>query len=266
MLVSGFYANPHQPGEFRFPQATNIFIHEERIMAAPAVGFSDRRAARFFETTVGMKIVMAITGAVLFLFVVGHLLGNLQVFEGREALNRYAVFLRIEPPLLWTVRIVLLICVLLHIWSSWKLVRRKWDARPVKYQMKKPAGSSYASRTMYWSGPIILAFVIYHLMQYTFGVGGTPFNVLANGEVDVYANLVEGFRNPAVSIFYIIAMILLCMHLYHGVWSAFQTLGASHPRYTPMLKNFSAIIAILIAIGYISIPLSILLGFVGGDV
>jgi len=231
---------------------------------APAV--ANRRASRFYDSTVGMKVVMAVTGLILFLFVVGHLLGNLQVFEGREALNRYAVFLRIEPPLLWTVRIILLISVLLHIWSSWKLVRRKWDARPVKYQMKKPAGSSYASRTMYWSGPIILAFVIYHLMQYTFGVGGTPFNVLANGEVDVYANLVEGFRNPAVSIFYIIAMILLCMHLYHGVWSAFQTLGASHPRYTPMLKNFSAIIAILIAIGYISIPLSILLGFVGGDV
>ena len=232
--------------------------------AAPAV--ANRRASRFYDTTVGMKVVMAVTGLILFLFVVGHLLGNLQVFEGREALNRYAVFLRIEPPILWTVRIALLAAVLLHIWSSIKLVRRKWDARPVKYQKKKPAGSSYASRTMYWSGPIILTFVIYHLMQYTFGVGGTPYTILPNGEVDVYGNLVQGFRVPVVSIFYIIAMILLCTHLYHGIWSAFQTLGASHPRYTPMLKNASAIIAILLAIGYISIPLSILLGFVGGDV
>ncbi|HZU26319.1 MAG TPA: succinate dehydrogenase cytochrome b subunit [Bryobacteraceae bacterium] len=237
-------------------------------MAAPAVGFSDRRAARFFETTVGMKIVMAITGAVLFLFVVGHLLGNLQVFEGREALNRYAVFLRIEPPLLWTVRIVLLICVLLHIWSSWKLWRRKREARPVKYEMKKPAGSSYASRTMYWSGPIILAFVIYHLMQYTFGVGGTPYDQWAGhpGEIDVYANLVHGFRIWPISAFYIIAMVLLCLHLYHGIWSAFQTLGASHPRYTPMLKNAAALIAILLAAGYISIPVAILTGLIGGDV
>src|SRR5579884_3774517 len=110
-------------------------------MSAPAIGLSDRRAARFYDSTVGMKAVMALTGIVLFLFVVGHLLGNLQVFEGRNAINRYAVFLRIEPPILWTVRIVLLLCVLLHIWSSWKLARRKWDARPVKYTMKKPAGS-----------------------------------------------------------------------------------------------------------------------------
>lgn len=235
-------------------------------MAAPAVGFSDRRAARFYNTTVGMKIVMAVTGLVLFLFVVGHLLGNLQVFEGREALNRYAVFLRIEPPLLWTVRIVLLLCVLLHIWSSWKLVRRKWQARPIGYLKKKPAGSSYASRTMYWSGPIILAFVIYHLMQYTFGVGGTPYITMSNGEVDVYRNLVLGFRVPAVSIFYIVAMVLLCLHLYHGIWSAFQTLGASHPRYTPMLKNAAAVIAILLAAGYISIPVAIWSGLIGGDI
>ncbi len=235
-------------------------------MSAPAAGLTDRRPVRFYDSTVGMKVVMAVTGIVLFLFVVGHLLGNLQVFEGRDAINRYAVFLRIEPPILWTVRLVLLACVLLHIWSSWKLVRRKWDARPVKYTMKKAAGSSYASRTMYWSGPIILAFVIYHLMQYTFGVGGTPYTTLPGGEIDVYANLVHGFRVPAVSAFYVIAMMLLCLHLYHGIWSAFQTLGASHPRYTPLLKNAAAVISILLAVGYISIPLSILLGFVGGDV
>ena len=235
-------------------------------MTAAAPGFSDRRATRFYDTTVGMKIVMAITGLVLFLFVVGHLLGNLQVFEGRAALNRYAVFLRIEPPILWTVRIFLLICVLLHIWSSWKLVRKKWQARPIGYEMKKPAGSSYASRTMYWSGPIILAFVIYHLLQYTFGVGGTPYIVMPSGEVDVYRNLVLGFRVPAVSIFYIVAMCLLCLHLYHGIWSAFQTLGASHPRYTPMLKNAAAAIALLLAAGYISIPVAIWSGLIGGEI
>src|SRR5277367_4805032 len=116
----------------------------------------------FYTSTAGKKAAMALSGCILFLFVVGHLIGNLQIYQGAEKLNRYAVLLRSEPALLWAVRVVLLGMVLLHVWSAVQLASRNIGARPVGYQKKKATGSSYASRTMYWSGPIILAFVIYH--------------------------------------------------------------------------------------------------------
>jgi len=200
---------------------------------------------------------MAVSGLVLFLFVIGHLIGNLQIYEGPEKLNNYAKFLRSIPAALWTVRITLLVMVLLHIWSSVQLALLKFDARPTGYIMKKATQSSYASRTMYWSGPIILAFVIYHLLDFTFGTLNPNFQ-----EGNVYANVVASFKLIPVSVFYIIAMLLLCMHLYHGLWSMFQSLGFSHPRYTPLLKRSAAVVAILIAAGNISIPLSVLIGLV----
>jgi len=200
---------------------------------------------------------MAVSGLVLFLFVIGHLIGNLQIYEGPEKLNNYAKFLRSIPAALWTVRITLLVMVLLHIWSSVQLALLKFDARPTGYIMKKATQSSYASRTMYWSGPIILAFVIYHLLDFTFGTLNPNFQ-----EGNVYANVVASFKLIPVSVFYIIAMLLLCMHLYHGLWSMFQSLGFAHPRYTPLLKRSAAVVAILIAAGNISIPLSVLIGLV----
>jgi succinate dehydrogenase / fumarate reductase cytochrome b subunit len=161
------------------------------------------------------------------------------------------------PALLWGVRLTLIVTVLLHIWSSLQLARLKFDARPTGYVKKKATQSSYASRTMYWSGPIILAFVIYHLLDFTFGTVNPNFQ-----EGDVYANVIASFQLIPVSAFYIVAMLLLCMHLYHGLWSMFQSLGFSHPRYTPMLKLGAAVVAILIAAGNISIPVSVLAGLV----
>ena len=200
---------------------------------------------------------MAVSGMILFLFVLGHLVGNLQIYEGPEKLNNYARFLRSMPALLWGVRITLLVTVLLHIWSSVQLALLKFDARPTGYVKKKATQSSYASRTMYWSGPIILAFVIYHLLDFTFGTVNPNFQ-----EGNVYANVIASFQLVPVSAFYIVAMLLLCMHLYHGLWSMFQSLGFSHPRYTPMLKRGAAVVAILIAAGNISIPVSVLAGLV----
>ncbi len=227
-------------------------------MSASAAGFSDTRAARFWTATIGKKVVMAISGAVLFLFVVGHLIGNLQVFMGAKRFNSYAELLRVEPALLWTVRIVLLLMVILHIWASIQLaLLNKLEARPVGYVKKKAIGSSYASRTMYWSGPIIAAFVIYHLMQFTWGIGGTPFD-----EGLAYQNLVRGFQVPVISIFYVIAMGLLMMHLYHGVWSMFQTMGVNHPRYTPILRRFAQLVSIVLFVGFSSIPLAVLTGII----
>ena len=200
---------------------------------------------------------MAVSGLILFLFVLGHLVGNLQIYEGPEKLNNYARLLRSMPALLWGARITLIVMVALHIWSSIQLALLKIEARPVGYVKKKAAASSYPSRTMYWSGPIILAFVIYHLLDFTFGAINPRFQ-----EGDVYANVVASFQDIRVSAFYIVAMVLLCMHLYHGLWSMFQSLGFSHPRYTPVLKHVAAAVAILIAAGNISIPVSVLAGLV----
>jgi succinate dehydrogenase / fumarate reductase cytochrome b subunit len=217
----------------------------------------DARALRFWNTTLGKKAVMAVSGVVLAGFVIGHLLGNLQIFLGPDRFNGYSRSLRQLPALVWSVRVLLLVMVILHIWSSLELAVTKSEARPVGYAKWKPTSSTYASRTMYMTGPIIAAFVVYHLMQFTFGVGGTPFE-----ENDVYGNVIAGFRVPAVSGFYILAMGLLCLHLRHGLWSLFQTLGFYHPRYTPRLKTAATVAALIIFLGFISIPVAVLAGVI----
>ncbi|HEX8872847.1 MAG TPA: succinate dehydrogenase cytochrome b subunit [Candidatus Acidoferrum sp.] len=227
-------------------------------MSATAATFP-AGSLRFWQTTVGKKAIMAVTGFILFGFVVGHLLGNLQIFLPPEKINHYAATLRSLPALLWGARITLLLSVALHIWSSFQLWRLQRAARPVPYVKKANVHSTYASRTMLWSGPIILAFVIYHLLHFTFGVAhpGGPFD-----PHNVYNNVVFGFRVWPVSLFYIIAMVMLCYHLYHGLWSMFQSLGFSHPVYTPWLRRFAKLVATLIAVGNISIPVAVLAGFI----
>ena len=177
-------------------------------MSATAVPLSSANL-RFWQTTVGKKAGMAVTGVVLFGFVVAHLLGNLQIYLSAEKLNHYSATLHSMPTLLWGARITLLVSVILHIWASWQLVLLQRAARPVAYTKKVNANSTYASRTMAWSGPIIFAFVIFHLLHFTFGVvhPGGPFV-----EHDVYSNVVTGFQFWPVSLFYIIAMVMLCYH------------------------------------------------------
>src|SRR5579862_8620683 len=212
------------------------------------------RVLRFWNTTIGKKAVMAVSGIILGGFVIAHLIGNLQIFLGPDQFNGYARTLRHLPELVWPVRIVLLISVILHIWSSLQLAVLKSEARPRGYERYRPSGSSYASRTMYWSGPIIFAFVVYHLMQFTYGVGGTAYNPF-----DAYGNVINGFRVPAVSIFYIIAMALLCLHLRHGLWSLFQTLGFYHPRHTPRVHRAASLVSLFVFFGFISIPVAVML-------
>lgn len=227
-------------------------------MASSTIGVTaPARTLRFWSTTVGKKAVMAVSGVVLAGFLVAHLLGNLQIFLGPDRFNGYARLLKALPELLWSVRIALFISVALHIWSSIQLAVVKGEARPVDYVRRKPIASSYASRTMYWSGPIVAAFIIYHLMQFTFGIGGTPYM-----ESDPYGNVINGFRVPAVSLFYIVAMGILCLHLRHGLSSIVQSLGFHHPRYTPRLKAASAIVATLIFFGFISIPVAVMAGVI----
>src|SRR5277367_6853657 len=217
------------------------------------------RAPGFWASTVGKKIVMAVTGVMMFGFVIAHPLGNLQVFEGPAKLNAYGAFLHSIGELLWPVRAILLIAIALHIIATVQLGLRNKRARPVGYSVKKAIASSYASRTMYWSGPIVLAFIIFHLLHLT---AGYIHPGAAYIEGDVYHNVVAGFQVWWVSVWYIFAVSLLGLHLRHGIWSMFQSVGLNHPRYTPLLKNAAIWIAVIIVLGYISIPISVLLGLV----
>jgi succinate dehydrogenase / fumarate reductase cytochrome b subunit len=192
---------------------------------------------------------------------VGHLAGNLQVFLGAERMDNYAAFLHATPTLLWPVRALLLVCIVLHIVASIQLTRLKQEARPVGYVKKEAIASSYASRTMMWSGPIVAAFVVYHILDLTTGAANTP----QFRELRAYENLVYSFRRIPVSGFYIVAMVLLGMHLYHGLWSIFQSVGFSHPRYTPAIKRAAAWVAILLMAGFISIPIAVMTGLVGSN-
>src|SRR3984893_5064210 len=219
----------------------------------------DNRAPSFWASTIGKKIVMAVTGILMFAFVIGHLLGILPVFEGPAKLNAYGAFLHSIGEFLWPARIILLIAVTLHIVATVQLALRKKRARPVVYSVKKAIASSYASRTMYWSGPIVLAFIIFHLLHLT---AGYIHPGAAYIEGDVYHNVVSGFQVWWVSLSYIVAVSLLGLHLRHGLWSMFQTLGIHQPQYTLRFKKAAMVIALLITLGYISIPISVLLGLV----
>jgi succinate dehydrogenase / fumarate reductase cytochrome b subunit len=226
-----------------------------------------QRAIRFYEAAIGKKVVMAVTGVILFGYVIGHLIGNLQIYaHDPQQINHYAGFLHSPANVipLWAIRAFLLGAVILHITASIQLWKLNRMARPVSYVKKDDASTSYAARTMLWSGPIVAAFIIFHILHLT--VGAIPFAPAVDlnnnpATPDVYTNVVTGFQNYGVSAFYIIAMILLCMHLNHGLWSMFQSVGFSHPKYSPIIKKGAAVVALLICIGNCSIPIAVMTGF-----
>ena len=225
-------------------------------MTATTVDNQLSQALQFYEAPIGKKVVMAATGVILFGFVLGHMAGNLQIFLGREKFDAYAELLQHTPALLWGVRTVLLVSVILHITASIQLTRLKQRARPIGYRKKAAVDSSYASRTMMWSGPIIAAFIVYHLLHFTLGTVHPNFQ-----EGHVYDNVLAGFRVLPVSIAYIVAMVLLGMHLNHGLWSMFQSLGVGNPRYSAGLRRFAHIFSILVVLGFISIPIAVMAGY-----
>ena len=215
------------------------------------------RAARFYDSAIGKKAIMAITGLILFGFLIAHMAGNLQVFLGMEVMNNYAETLHANPPLLWAARIVLLVSVLLHIWASIQLYLLKKEARPISYIKPGNVQASWASRTMMLSGPVIAAFVIFHLLHLTTGTLHPRFV-----ELRAYENVVNGFRQPLVSVIYVVAMLLAGSHLSHGIWSMFQSMGFSHPRYTPLIKKFASVFAWILVAGFVSVPVAVLAGLV----
>ena len=215
--------------------------------------------ATFARSTVGRKVVMAVTGFILFGFILGHLAGNLLLYKGPEAIRAYALFLRafLHGAGLWIARAVLLVSAVLHVWSATSLTLQSWAARPVAYRDWTARDSTYASRTMRWGGVILLVFIVYHLLHFTFGTVHPDFK-----ELEPYHNVVAGFRVLPVSLFYIVAMILLGLHLDHGVWSMLRTLGLSHPRYARYARLAAAGFAILVVVGNVSFPIAVLLGWV----
>ena len=223
------------------------------------------RPRGLYATDVGKKYVMAITGIVLMLFVLGHMVGNLKIYLGADSLNAYSHWLRDvgEPAvprevLLWIVRIVLLVAVFAHIDSAARLTRSNRRARPVGYEASREyAAADFASRTMRWTGPIIALFVIFHLLDLTWGTANPDFN-----SGDPYANVVASFERVPVAIVYVLANLALAVHLYHGSWSLFQTMGWTWPRHNEWRRYFAIAFATVIAIGNISFPIAVVTGVV----
>lgn len=218
---------------------------------------SSSRLARILLSSIGLKLIMAATGVILSGFVLGHMIGNLKAFEGAEALNAYGKLLHFEPALLWGVRFVLLGSIGLHIASWILLFRSNQAARPKGYQVVKRKEASLASLSMRVTGPLIVAFVIFHILHLTTGTVHPSFK-----EGDVYGNVVSGLRAAPVALIYVLAMICLGFHLWHGVWSLFQTLGAGQPRYSSFGRHFATVFTLVVVLGFIAVPLSVLAGVV----
>jgi succinate dehydrogenase / fumarate reductase cytochrome b subunit len=217
------------------------------------------RAVSFFGSTVGRKVVMALSGILLFGFVLAHMVGNLQLYLGPHALNEYSATLHemLHGAGLWIARGGLLLVVGLHIWAATALTLAERGVRPEGYRAVRHRESTYASRTMIWSGPILFLFIVYHLLHLTTGTVHGSFI-----EGDVYHNVVAGFSFWPVSLFYIVAMLALGLHLRHGVWSMLQTVGLSHPRWNGLRSAAANAFALVLVVGNISMPVAVLAGLV----
>jgi succinate dehydrogenase / fumarate reductase cytochrome b subunit len=224
-----------------------------------------RRSPKAAKTSsVFKKIVMATSGIIMLLFLIAHMIGNLHVFQGATAFNSYSEWLRTvgEPALpyrtvLTIIEIVLTVSVIAHIWSAASLWRQARRARPQSYVTKKSVAQTYASRTMRWGGVIVGLFIVYHLLDLTFGVANP-----AGTDSTPYGRLVAGFSNPIPTIVYVIALIALGFHLRHGIWSATQTLGQSNKRREKTVNAFAIAFSVVLIAGYLIVPFSVVFGLV----
>jgi len=226
---------------------------------------------RGLTSSVGLKFLMGLTGLLLVLFLIGHLLGNLQVFLGEEALNKYAGHLQSLGGFLWVIRLGLLSVFAVHVLTGITLWFKNRQARPVAYATYDPLQSSFFSRTMIWSGLLILAFLSYHLLHFTLHVTNPEHVTQALGDADhghtnVYAMVIRGFREPSIALTYVVSMILLGFHLFHGIGSMFQSLGWNYPKYEGLYQGLSKAIATILVLGNIVMPLCVLFGVIGEGV
>jgi len=219
----------------------------------------------FCHSSIGRKMIVAATGAILILFVIGHLLGNLQIFLGPEWINSYSQHLRDLGPLLWIIRFVLLCTVMLHIYFTILLAIENRRARPEHYIDKENVKATWASRHMVVSGLVVLAFIIFHLLHFTARKFNPQFPLLKLDPLnryDVYSMMVYGFQNIYVSVFYVIGLFLLTLHLTHGASSFLQSLGLNNKKLNPRLAFAGRVFAWLLFLGYTSIPVAVLVGLI----
>lgn len=213
----------------------------------------------FWRSSIGKKIVMAATGIIMIGFLISHMLGNLLVFGGARKINAYSAFLHGTGELLWVARLVLLVAVILHIVAAAQLTRRDYAARPDPYARRRvPQVSTLASRTIRFGGVLLLLFIPLHLLHFTTGT----IQPVAFSPADVYANVVGGFRIWWVTLLYVVAMVALAGHLYHGAWSSFRTLGMTQASAQPLRHSVSALLAAVLWLGFTAIPVAIYLGLV----
>jgi succinate dehydrogenase / fumarate reductase cytochrome b subunit len=221
---------------------------------------------QFYRSTIGKKIIMAVTGLIGIAFVIGHMAGNLQAFVGRDKLNAYGALLHGPlAELLWLVRLVLIVAVLLHILMAYQLTMRARAARPIEYEQRHPQVSTWASRTMRWGGVLLLVFIVLHILHFTTGQvdpAGWRGRLDRAGRHDVYGNLVASFRIWWVAAFYVLAMIFLGLHLYHGAWSSVRTLGYAKPSPHPLHRRIALIVAVVVWLGFTIVPLGVFAGVI----
>lgn len=217
---------------------------------------------QLFSDSIGRKVVMAVTGLLMVLFVVGHLLGNLTIFAGENGINEYAARLHELGPVVWGTRVVMGVAVILHLVISVQITLENRAANPTRYQVSRPMKSTFASRNMIWTGLLLGAFVTYHLLHFTFRV--TPGLLLGtdgSGRFDVFGMVVDAFRAPNLAVVvYVVAMISLFLHLSHGIQSTFQSLGLSNSAMLPRYGTGGTWLSALFLVGYGSIPVLILVG------
>jgi len=218
-----------------------------------------QQTLKLTETSIGKKVAMAASGVILLGFAAGHLAGNLQVFKGAEAFNTYAHWLHAHPQVIWPTRIAVLFAFLMHIYSAWELWSRNGRARPVAYKKKQDLATTFAAQTMYASGPLFLAFVIFHLGHLTVA---PEYGYMGLVDDNPFQNLVSGFQQWPIVAAYAVGVLALGVHLSHGVWSAFQTVGASHPKYDRYRAWVAYGIAVIITAGFLSIPAGVMVGYV----
>lgn len=221
------------------------------------------RLIRLFHTSIGSKLMMATSGLVLVVFLTGHLLGNMKVFQGPEALNEYAAWLQ-GHPLLWVIRLTMLSIFLLHVVNGVRLAIENRAARPQRYLHPATVQTNFAARHMMFSGVLVLSFLVYHLLHLTLGAVEPQFAQLldAKGRVDVYARVVLGFSDPWITGSYLVALVLLGLHLQHAIGSLVQTLGFNHESYQRLICNLVWLLVVSLVVGFASIPLSVWFGWV----
>lgn len=236
---------------------------QERTGKAPRSGGS-LWITRFYGSALGKKYAMAITGIVWMAYVLVHMIGNLKLYQGPDEINLYADWLRqiAYPALpaqgaLWAFRIILLVTLVIHVHAAYALWADNRRKRPAKYEARDYVAVNWANRTMRWTGVIVGLFILFHIADLTFGATNPEFE-----HADVYANMVASFSNPLISGIYIIANLALGLHLYHGAWSLFQTMGWNNPRFNQWRRHFATVFAVVVVVGNLSFPIAVLTGIV----